>query len=37
VHSSALLQALDRIYGAKRILAEIAPTQAPSSSASGLH
>jgi hypothetical protein len=37
VHSSALLQALDRIYGAKRILSEIAPSPAPSSSASGLH
>jgi hypothetical protein len=37
VHSSALLQALDRIYGAKRVLAEIAPSAATSSSAAGLH
>jgi hypothetical protein len=37
VHSSALLQALDRIYGAKRVLDEIGPGGTPSSSASGLH
>jgi hypothetical protein len=36
VHSSALLQALDRIYGAKRVLGEIAPSAPPSSAASGL-
>jgi Peptidase S46 len=37
VHSSALLQALDRIYGAKRVLDEILPPGAPASSASGFH
>ncbi len=37
VHSSALLQALDRIYGAKRVLDEIAPAGTPTSSASGFH
>ena len=37
VHSSALLQALDRIYGAKRVLDEILPAGAPASSASGFH
>jgi hypothetical protein len=37
VHSSALLQALDRIYGAKRVLDEILPSGTPASSAAGLH
>jgi S1-C subfamily serine protease len=37
VHSSGILQALDRIYGAKRVLDEIGPGGAPASSASGLH
>jgi hypothetical protein len=37
VHSSALLQALERIYGAKRVLDEIEPGGTPSSAASGLH
>jgi hypothetical protein len=37
VHSSALLQALDHIYGAKRILDEILPNGTPASSAAGFH
>ncbi|MGO9828709.1 MAG: S46 family peptidase [Myxococcaceae bacterium] len=37
VHSSGLLQALDRIYGAKRILDEIAPGGAPAASGAGAH
>lgn len=37
VHSGALLQALDRIYGAKRVLEEIVPAGVPASSASGFH
>jgi Peptidase S46 len=37
VHSSALLQALERIYDAKRVLDEIAPGGTSGSSASGLH
>ncbi len=36
VHSSALLQALDRIYGAKRVLDEIAPGT-PGGSGAGSH
>ncbi|MGO8969945.1 MAG: S46 family peptidase [Myxococcaceae bacterium] len=35
VHSSALLQALDRIYGAKRVLNEIAPSGAPAAPGAG--
>ena len=37
VNSNGLLQALDRIYGAKRILEEIAPSGAPASSGVGTH
>lgn len=37
VHSTALLQALDRIYSAKRVLEEIVPGGSAASSASGSH
>jgi hypothetical protein len=37
VHSSAVLQALDRIYRAKRVLDEILPAGVPASPASGVN
>jgi hypothetical protein len=35
VHGSALLEALDKVYGAHRILDEIRPAAAPASAAGG--